>query len=62
MTSSLSSSRQRATLAQGITYNTPGAHTGFQNGCAPGSGSSCTSVQETYQHDNRPQMSMTELG
>jgi YD repeat-containing protein len=66
VTSSLSDSTHPATLATGpnglIQYNAPGAITGLQNGCAVGSGSSCTNVQETYAYNNRPQMAMAELG
>jgi RHS repeat-associated protein len=61
VTSSVSDQNDPASLAT-VTYTPFGAVSTLQNGCADGSGSSCTNIQESYFYNTRLQMAVAELG
>jgi RHS repeat-associated protein len=61
VTSSVSDQNDPASLAT-VTYTPFGAVSTLLNGCADGSGSSCTDIQESYFYNTRLQMAVAELG
>ena len=57
----MSDQNDPASLAT-VTYTPFGAVSTLLNGCADGSGSSCTNIQESYFYNTRLQMAVAELG